>query len=51
MLRPLAYTVGPFSAGTILFFMGEDGLLYLWPILGVIILIGIINTLSLKDTL
>jgi len=51
ILRPLAYTVGPFSGGAVLFFLGGDGITYLWPILGVIVLFGTINALSIKDTL
>ncbi len=51
MLRPLAYTVGPFSAGVLLYFVsGNMGLQYLWLILGIFTFFGIINAVSLKDS-
>lgn len=50
MLRPLAYTVGPLSAGILLYFLGDNSLLYLWPILGTFMLLGIFHAVSLNDT-
>jgi len=50
MLRPLAYTVGPFSAGILLYFLGDNGLSYLWPILGCFMFFGIFHAASLNDT-
>ena len=51
MLRPLAYTVGPFSAGILLYFVsGDEGLRFLWLLLGIFMFFGTINSLSLKDT-
>jgi MFS family permease len=47
MLRPLAYTIGPFVGGMLLIFID---IAYLWPILGVITLIGTFNARALVDT-
>jgi MFS family permease len=47
MLRPLAYAIGPLTAGALIAFMNIG---YLWLILAVIMLVGIIHPLSLNDT-
>lgn len=47
MLRPLAYTVGPFIGGMLLLFIPIE---FLWPILGAILLLGIITSARLVDT-
>lgn len=48
MLRPLAYTVGPFIGGTLLVFID---IAQLWPTLGLISLLGIYNARKIVDTL
>lgn len=47
MLRPLAYAIGPFTAGMLLLVLDIQ---YLWLILGGIVLIGTINSYKLVDT-
>ena len=47
MLRPLAYAIGPLAAGLILAFLNIS---YLWLILAVIMVLGIIHPLALNDT-
>jgi MFS family permease len=47
IVRPLAYSVGPLTAGVILAFYDIQ---YLWAILAGIMLVGIIHPLSIKDT-
>jgi len=47
MLRPLAYAVGPFTAGLLLLTFDIQ---YLWLILGSIMLLGIFHSYALVDT-
>jgi len=47
MLRPLAYAVGPFTAG--LFLLVFD-IQYLWLVLGGLMLIGVFHSYALVDT-
>jgi MFS family permease len=47
IVRPLAYSVGPLTAGALLAFFDLN---YLWAILAGIMLVGIIHPLSIKDT-
>jgi MFS family permease len=47
MLRPLAYTVGPFTGGVLLISLSMK---LLWPILGGIMLLGVWGSLKLVDT-
>jgi MFS family permease len=47
MLRPLAYIVGPLSAGVLLIYIDIQ---YLWVLLAGVMLLGIWNALALVDT-
>jgi predicted MFS family arabinose efflux permease len=48
MLHSLAFIIGPLSAGLLLLFVGIN---CLWILLAGIVLLGIWNTLTIKDTL